>query len=73
MLLTVLVFISEYFFLDAACSTIYEAQSASTLAMFFILFAGFAVSREQLTWALRWIYWCNPCLGNSRDHGEPVS
>uniref|UniRef100_M4BE24 ABC transporter domain-containing protein n=1 Tax=Hyaloperonospora arabidopsidis (strain Emoy2) TaxID=559515 RepID=M4BE24_HYAAE len=61
MLLTVLVFIGEYFFLAAACSTLHEAQSASTLALLlFILFAGFAVSREQLPWALRWIYWCNP-------------
>ncbi|RAW41801.1 hypothetical protein PC110_g1967 [Phytophthora cactorum] len=67
MLLTVLVFVGEYFFLSAACSTLHVAQPASTLALlFFILFAGFAVSREQLPSALRWIYWSNPLAWTAR-------
>ncbi|EEY60560.1 ATP-binding Cassette (ABC) Superfamily [Phytophthora infestans T30-4] len=67
MLLTVLVFVGEYFFLSTACSTLHVAQPASTLALlFFILFAGFAVSREQLPSALRWIYWSNPLAWTTR-------
>lgn len=67
MLLTILVFIGEYFFLAAACPTLHEAQPASTLALLFsILFAGFAVSREQLPSAMRWIYWSNPLAWASR-------
>ncbi|KAE9042386.1 ABC transporter G family member 32 [Phytophthora rubi] len=67
MLLTILVFIGEYFFLAAACSSLHVAQPASTLALlFFILFAGFAVSREQLPSAMRWIYWSNPLAWATR-------
>ncbi|GMF38671.1 unnamed protein product [Phytophthora lilii] len=61
MLLTVLVFVGVYFLLSAACSTLHVAQPASTLGLLcFILFSGFAVSREQLPSAMRWIYWSNP-------------
>ncbi|RQM16407.1 hypothetical protein DD237_003420 [Peronospora effusa] len=67
MLLTVLVFVGEYFFLAAACSTLHVAQPVSTLILlFFILFAGFAVSREQLSPAMRWIYWSNPLAWSIR-------
>ncbi|POM58092.1 Pleiotropic drug resistance protein ABC Superfamily, partial [Phytophthora palmivora] len=67
MLLTVLVFVGEYFFLSTACSTLHVAQPVSTLALlFFILFAGFAVSREQLPSAMRWIYWSNPLAWTTR-------
>ncbi|ETM36815.1 hypothetical protein L914_16563 [Phytophthora nicotianae] len=67
MLLTVLVFVGEYYFLSTACSTLHIAQPLSTLALlFFILFAGFAVSREQLPTALRWIYWSNPLAWTTR-------
>ncbi|POM61632.1 ATP-binding cassette (ABC) Superfamily [Phytophthora palmivora] len=62
-----LVFVGEYFFLSAACSTLHVAQPVSTLALlFFILFAGFAVSREQLPSAMRWIYWSNPLAWTTR-------
>ncbi|GMF27556.1 unnamed protein product [Phytophthora fragariaefolia] len=67
MLLTILVFIGEYFFLAAACSSLHVAQPASTLALLFsILFAGFAVSREQMPSAMRWIYWSNPLAWTTR-------
>ncbi|OWZ15160.1 ABC transporter, partial [Phytophthora megakarya] len=67
MLLTVLVFVGEFFFLSAACSTLHVAQPVSTLALlFFILFAGFAVSRERLPSAMRWIYWSNPLAWTTR-------
>ncbi|CAI5731356.1 unnamed protein product [Peronospora destructor] len=62
-----LVFVGEYFFLAAACSTLHVAQPVSTLILlFFILFAGFAVSREQLSPAMRWIYWSNPLAWSIR-------
>ncbi|KAG1700837.1 hypothetical protein DVH05_011723 [Phytophthora capsici] len=67
MLLTILVFIGEYFLLSAMCSSLHVAQPASTLMLLFsILFAGFAVSREQLPSALRWIYWSNPLAWSTR-------
>ncbi|KAL7994956.1 putative pleiotropic drug resistance protein PDR/CDR [Plasmopara halstedii] len=67
MLLTVLVFVGEYFFLSAACSSLLVAQPASTLVLLiWVLSAGFAVSREQLPWAMRWIYWSNPLAWTTR-------
>lgn len=67
MLVTILVFVGEYFFLSAACSSLLVAQPASTLILlFWILFAGFAVSREQLPWVMRWIYWSNPLAWTTR-------
>ncbi|TDH70504.1 hypothetical protein CCR75_000360 [Bremia lactucae] len=67
MFLTVIVFVGEYFFLSCACATLPVAQVISTFALlFYILFAGFAVSREQLPLALRWIYWCNPLAWTTR-------
>ncbi|KAI9913262.1 hypothetical protein PsorP6_005841 [Peronosclerospora sorghi] len=67
MLLTVLVFRGEYFLLAATCSTLDVAQPASTFTLLlFILFAGFAVSLEQLPWTMRWIYWGNPLAWTTR-------
>lgn len=67
MLLTILVFVGWYFFLAAACPTMHIAQPASTMTLLnLILFAGFAVSREQLPVATRWLYWSDPLAWTAR-------
>ncbi|KAG7400637.1 hypothetical protein PHYBOEH_004904 [Phytophthora boehmeriae] len=67
MLLTILVFVGWYFFLAAACPTMHVAQPASTMTLLnLILFAGFAVSREQLPSVTRWLYWSNPLAWTAR-------
>ncbi|KAF4325099.1 hypothetical protein BBO99_00000537 [Phytophthora kernoviae] len=67
LLLTILVFVGWYFFLAAACPTMHVAQPASTMTLLnLILFAGFAVSREQLPSITRWLYWSDPLAWTAR-------
>ncbi|TMW67517.1 hypothetical protein Poli38472_011137 [Pythium oligandrum] len=61
LLLTNLAFAAWFFYLAAASADLHIAKPISLVSvMFFILFAGFVISRNQIPDYFIWAYWVNP-------------
>ncbi|RLN87111.1 hypothetical protein BBJ28_00026902, partial [Nothophytophthora sp. Chile5] len=61
MFLTNMAFASWFFFLSSASPDLNVANPVSLVSiLFFVLFAGFSITKEQIPNYLIWIYWINP-------------
>ncbi|GMF25070.1 unnamed protein product [Phytophthora lilii] len=61
LLLTIMVFSGVFFFLSAAMPNLHIAEPVAMVALlFFVLFAGFIVSKDQIPDGLMFLYWSDP-------------
>uniref|UniRef100_A0AAV2Z7R7 ABC transporter domain-containing protein n=1 Tax=Lagenidium giganteum TaxID=4803 RepID=A0AAV2Z7R7_9STRA len=61
LVLTNLAFAAWFFFLAAAAPDLHIAKPAAMVSvLFYILFAGFVVTKDNIPGYMEWIYWINP-------------
>jgi ABC-type multidrug transport system ATPase subunit len=61
LLLIIMVFSGVFFFLSAAMPNLHIAEPVAMVALlFFVMFAGFIVSKDQIPDWLMWMYWADP-------------